>query len=319
MSQTEEPLAGPAGISPAVIGASAGPAVGGSAVALSAPADREPRDPRVGRVRYAASYLARRPGLALAIGWVALVVFAAFLPAVVAPGSALAVTVDIKAAPSWHHLFGTDEIGRDLFSRVVYGSQLSMRASLIAIAVGLVIGAPAGLLAGYLGGWADSVVMRLVDVVLAIPSLLLSLAVIIALGFGITNVAFAVGLAFVGGSARVMRGEVLKIRQSPYIEAAVVGGARRGRVLLRHVLPNAVGPVLTLATVEFGEAILAVSALSFLGFGVQPPAPEWGALVADGRDYLNSAWWLTTLPGLTIVATVLAANRISRAFGQVKS
>jgi peptide/nickel transport system permease protein len=192
-----------------------------------------------------------------------------------------------------------------------------MRASLIAIGVGLAFGAPLGLLSGYAGGLLDSVLMRLVDVVLAIPSLLLSLAVIIALGFGITNVAFAVGLAFVGSSARVMRGEVLMIRQNPYVEAATVGGARRGRVLFRHVLPNAVGPVLTLAAVEFGEAILSVSSLSFLGFGVQPPAPEWGALVADGRDYLNSAWWLTTLPGLTIIATVLAANRISRAFNQV--
>jgi peptide/nickel transport system permease protein len=266
-----------------------------------------------------AVYLARRPGLTVAVLWMALVVFAAFLPAVITPDSPLAVTVGIRSAPSWHHLFGTDEIGRDLFSRVVYGSQLTMRASLIAIAVGLFIGAPLGLLSGYAGGWADSVLMRLVDVLLAIPGLLLSLAVIIALGFGITNVAFAVGLAFVGSSARVTRGEVLKIRQNPYVEAAVVGGARRGRVLLRHVLPNAVGPVLTLAALGFGEAILAVAALSFLGFGVQPPAPEWGALVSDGRDYLSSAWWLTTLPGLTIGATVLSANRISRALGQVNS
>jgi len=128
-----------------------------------------------------------------------------------------------------------------------------------------------------------------------------------------------VGLAFVAGSARVMRGEVLRIRQSPYVEAATVGGARRVRVLWRHVLPNSVEPVLVLAAMEFGEAILSVSSLSFLGYGVQPSAPEWGALVGDGRDYLNSAWWLTTLPGLTIVATVLAANRISRAVGQVNA
>jgi peptide/nickel transport system permease protein len=315
MSQVEEPRTGPAVVGPAVIGT---PVIG-TAAYPSTPADREPRDPRVGRVRYAASYLARRPGLVVAIGWMALVVFAAFLPGIVAPDSPLAVTIDIKTAPSVHHLFGTDEIGRDLFSRVVYGSQLTMRASLIAIAVGLLIGAPLGLLSGYAGGWLDSVLMRLVDVLLAIPGLLLSLAVIIALGFGITNVALAVGLAFVGSSARVTRGEALKIRQHPYVEAAVVGGARRGRVLFRHVLPNSVAPVLTLAALEFGEAILAVAALSFLGFGVQPPAPEWGALVSDGRDYLNSAWWLTTLPGLTIVATVLAANRISRAFGQVNT
>jgi peptide/nickel transport system permease protein len=307
MSQIEEPFTG-AGIAPAVIGTAPYP---------SAPGDGELRDPRVSRVRYAGAYLARRPGLVIAVLWMALVVLAAFLPGLIAPDNPLSVTIDIKTAPSWHHLFGTDEIGRDLFSRVVYGSQLTMRASLIAIAVGLVLGAPLGLLSGYAGGWLDSAAMRLVDVLLAIPSLLLSLAVIIALGFGITNVAFAVGLAFVGSSARVTRGEVLKIRQNPYVEAAVVGGARRGRVLFRHVLPNAVAPVLTLAALEFGEAILAVAALSFLGFGVQPPAPEWGALVNDGRDYLNSARWLTTLPGLTIVATVLAANRISRAFGQV--
>jgi peptide/nickel transport system permease protein len=276
-------------------------------------------DRRVSRARYALSYLGRRPGLAVAILWVVAVVVAAFVPGLIAPDNPLGVTIDIKAAPSWHHLFGTDEIGRDLFSRVVYGSQLSMRASLIAIGVGLVIGGPLGLLAGYAGGWVDNVLMRVVDVLLAIPSLLLSLAVIIALGFGITNVALAVGLAFVASSARVMRGVVLKIRQNPYVEAATVGGARRIRVLWRHVLPNAVEPVLVLAAMEFGEAILAVSALSFLGYGVQPPAPEWGALVADGRDYLNSAWWLTTLPGLTIVATVLAANRISKAFGQVNA
>jgi peptide/nickel transport system permease protein len=304
MSQIDEPAVSAA----ASIGAAAYPIT---------PENRDPRGRQVGRVRYALSYLARRPGLTLAILWMALVVLAAFAPGLIAPDNPLGVTTAIQAPPSWSHLFGTDEIGRDLFSRVVYGSSLSMRAALIAIAVGLVIGGPLGLAAGYLGGWVDGILMRIVDVLLAIPSLLLSLAIIIALGFGITNVALAVGAAFVASSARVMRGEVLKIRQSPYIEAATAGGARRFRVLWRHVLPNSVEPVLVLAAMEFGEAILYVSSLSFLGYGVQPPAPEWGSLVADGRDYLSTAWWLTTLPGLTIVVTVLAANRISRAFGQV--
>jgi len=280
------------------------------------PEDRDLGVRRVSGVRSAASYLGRRPGLVLAIGWIVLVLLAAFFPGLIAPDNPLAVSIDIRTAPSWHHIFGTDEIGRDLFSRVVYGSQLSLRAALIAIGVGVVFGGSLGLLSGYAGGWVDNVLMRVVDVLLAIPSLLLSLAVVIALGFGITNVALAVGIAFIAASARVMRGEVLKIRQDPYVEAAVVGGARRGRVLWRHVLPNAVEPVLVLAAMEFGEAILYVSTLSFLGYGVQPPAAEWGALVADGRDYLNTSWWLTTLPGLTIVATVLAANRISRAFAE---
>jgi len=311
MSQIEEHLiAGGAGVTGADVSVAASP---------GAPRDGDAGRRRAGRVRSILRYLRRRPGLTLAIVWIVLVVLAAIVPSLIAPDSPLGVSIDIRTAPSLHHLFGTDEIGRDLFSRVVYGSQLSMRASLIAIGVGLVIGGPIGLLSGYVGGWADNVLMRIVDVLLAIPSLLLSLAVIIALGFGITNVALAVGTAFIASSARVMRGEVLKIRQNPYVEAATVGGANRFRLLWRHVLPNAVEPVLVLAAMEFGEAILAVSSLSFLGYGVQPPAPEWGALVADGRDYLNTSWWLTTLPGLTIVATVLAANRISRAFAEGNS
>ena len=279
--------------------------------------DRDLGVRQTSRAGYALPYLLRRPGLIVAIVWMAAVVLAAFVPSLFTSASPLAVSTEIRVAPSWQHIFGTDEIGRDLYTRVVYGSSQSLRAALIAVAVGLVGGGLLGLVSGYLGGLVDAVLMRVVDVLLSIPALLLSLAIIITLGFGITNVAFAVGAAFVATSARVMRGEVLKIRQSPYIEAARAGGAHGVRVLWRHVLPNAVEPVLVLAAMEFGEAILYVSSLSFLGYGVQPPTPEWGALVADGRDYLNTSWWLTTLPGLTIVATVLAANRISRAFGQV--
>lgn len=278
-----------------------------------------PGDRQVSRWRAAASYLVRRPGLTLAILWIILVVIAAFDPGLIAPDNPLGVSINVRTAPSPHHLFGTDEIGRDLFSRVVYGAQLSLRAALIAIAIGAVAGGAIGLLAGYAGGWVDSVLMRVTDVLLSIPILLLMLSVVLALGFGITDVGLAVGLVFIAGSARVMRGEVLRIRQSPFIEAAALGGARRFRLLWRHVLPNAVEPVLVLAALQFGEAILFVSTLSFLGYGVQPPAPEWGALIADGRDYLSSAWWLTTLPGLTIVITVLAANRISRAFAEGNS
>lgn len=289
----------------------------GRYVAEPALEDGELDGRRVGRLRYAAGYLARRPGLALAAAWMAAVVLAAFVPSLFTSGNPLAVSNAINAGPSLHHLFGTDQIGRDLYTRVVYGSSLSMRASLIAILVGLICGGPIGLLAGYVGGWLDAALMRVVDVLLAIPALLLSLSVIIALGFGLTNVALAVGVAFVASSARIVRGEVLKVRQSAFVEAARAAGARRRRILWRHVLPNSIQAVLVLAALEFGAAILAISALSFLGYGVQPPAPEWGSLVADGRDYLNTAWWLTTMPGLTIVATVLAANRISRAFGQV--
>jgi len=179
-----------------------------------------------------------------------------------------------------------------------------------------VIGSLIGLIAGFVRGWADDALMRVVDVLLAIPSLLLSLALITVLGFGTTNVAIAVGIASVAACARIMRSEVLRVRESTFVEAAHANGVRWSGVLLRHVLPNSIGPLIVLVALEFGTAILAISALSFLGYGAPPPTPEWGSLVATGRDFLREAWWLTTLPGLVVAATVLAANRISRALDQ---
>lgn len=258
--------------------------------------------------------LAHRPGLLLAIAWLALVLVAAFVPQVLAPGDPLTgVPADKLQAPSAAHWFGTDQLGRDLYTRVVHGTQLTLEAALVAVGVGLLVGALVGLVAGFVGGLFDDVVMRAVDVLLSIPALLLSLALITALGFGTVKVAIAVGLASVATVARIMRSEVLRVRSSVYVEAAHAGGSRWWSVLFRHVLPNAAGPVVVLAALQLGAAILAVSALSFLGYGAPPPAPEWGALVSGGRDYLRTSWWLTTLPGLTIAVSVLAAGRISRA------
>jgi peptide/nickel transport system permease protein len=254
------------------------------------------------------------PGLLLSGLWLVLVVVAASAPGLLSGTDPYrSDTGALLQPPSAAHWFGTDQIGRDLFSRVVHGSALSLQATLIAVAVGVVLGAAVGLLAGAAGGWLDAVLMRAVDVLLAIPSLLLSLALITVLGFGTVNVAIAVGFGSVAGCARIMRSEVLRVRQSVYVEAATSLGVRRRTVLVRHVLPNAAGPVLVLAALDFGTAILAVSSLSFLGYGAKPPTPEWGSLVASGRDFLGSGWWLTTLPGLVVVATVLAANRIARA------
>jgi peptide/nickel transport system permease protein len=265
------------------------------------------RAARAGRV-------VRRPGLVLAALWTALVTVAAFFPSWLTSYGPLEVApLDRLQAPSRDHLFGTDQLGRDLFARTVHGAQLSMGSALIAVVVGLVVGGALGLVAGFARGWLDDVVMRIVDVVLAIPSLLLSLALITVLGFGTANVAVAVGIASVAACARIMRSEVLRVRQSTFVEAAHANGTRWGGVLLRHVLPNSVGPLLVLVALEFGTAILAISSLSFLGYGTTPPTPEWGSLVASGRDFIREAWWLTTLPGLVVAATVLAANRISRA------
>ena len=218
--------------------------------------------------------------------------------------------------PSVAHWFGTDNLGRDIYARVVHAAALSLTATVCAVLIGLLVGSLVGLLAGSLGGVVDTVTMRGVDVLLSIPELLTSLALVTVLGFGTRNVAIAVGVALVARFARVMRTEVLRVRHAQYVEAAFAAGVRRWVVLLRHVLRNAYAPVAALAAVEFGVAVLAVSSLSFLGFGAPPPTPEWGSLIAEGRNYLATAWWMTTLPGLVIVAVVLAAQYLGRALAQ---
>ncbi|AFU00282.1 ABC transporter permease [Nocardia brasiliensis] len=246
----------------------------------------------------------------LAVGW-------ALFPSVFASGDPLTgVPAQKFQSPSAQHWFGTDNLGRDLYTRMVHGAGLSLTATLAAVGIALVAGSILGLLSGAAGGLVDTVVMRVVDVLLSIPALLLSLALVTALGFGTRNVAIAVGVSLVANFARVLRSEVLRVRQAAFVEAARAGGARWHTVLLRHVLPNSYQPVLALAAVEFGMAVLAVSALSFLGYGAKPPTPEWGSLISEGRNYLATAWWMTTLPGLVIVAVVLAAQRLGRAAGR---
>lgn len=269
------------------------------------------------RRRRPAVFLLRRPGLLLSVLFLVLVFGWALFPGVFSSRDPLAgVPRDKLQAPSAEYLFGTDHLGRDVFCRVVHGTALSLQATAIAVAVGLVLGSAIGVLSGFAGGRVDDVVMRFVDVLLSIPGLLLSLAVVTALGFGTVNVAIAVGIASVASFARLMRSDVLRTRTQTFVEAASVCGVRKPVVLWRHVLPHSVGSVLVLAALEFGAAILAVSSLSFLGFGAPPPAPEWGSLVAEGRNYLVTAWWLTTLPGLVIAMAVLSANRISRALDE---
>ncbi|RKN04594.1 ABC transporter permease [Streptomyces radicis] len=273
--------------------------VAGPAAAGPARRRREPR--RLG------------PGVVLALLVLGLAVLAAFAPGLLTSHSPTSDDVlDKLRPPSAEHWFGTDQLGRDVFARVVHGAGLSLRAPLIAVAIAFGVGSTVGLVSGFVGGAVDAVLMRLVDILLAVPSLLLSLAIVAALGFGITNVAVAVGIASVASFARITRAEALRVRASPFVEAAVVLGVRRPVVLARHVLPHAIGPALVLSTLEFGTAILSVSALSFLGYGEPPPTPEWGKIVSEGRDYLATAWWVALLPSLVIAATVLATNRVSR-------
>ncbi|MBT2248747.1 ABC transporter permease [Arthrobacter sp. BHU FT2] len=257
----------------------------------------------------------KTPGLVLAVIVVGAVILWAVVPGAFThwPPDTGVPSARLKP-PSTEHWFGTDSLGRDLFSRVVHGSATSLAATAVAVAVGLVAGSVLGLLAGFLRGWVDDAIMRVMDVLLAIPSLLLSLALITVLGFGTVNIAIAVGIASVANFARIMRAESLRVGSAVYVEAARSSGVRWHGILLRHVLPNAAGPVLALSALEFGMAVLSISSLSFLGFGAPPPAAEWGSLVAGGRDYLVAAWWLVTLPGLVIAAVVLSTNRISHAF-----
>ncbi|MFI2478011.1 ABC transporter permease [Nocardia xishanensis] len=246
----------------------------------------------------------------LALGW-------ALAPSLFAGGDPLTgVPAEKFQPPSAEHWFGTDNLGRDLYTRMVHGAGLSLTATLSAVALALVAGALLGVLAGAIGGVVDAVAMRVVDVLLSIPALLLSLALVTALGFGTRNVAIAVGVSLIANFARVMRSEVLRVRRAVYVEAAHASGVRWYAVLARHVLPNSYQPVLALAAVEFGMAVLSVSALSFLGYGAEPPTPEWGSLISEGRNYLATAWWLTTLPGLVIIGVVLAAQRLGRAAGR---
>ncbi|MFI6224439.1 ABC transporter permease [Nocardia salmonicida] len=278
------------------------------------PPARRPRHPGGFDFAERARFLLRRPGLVLSVLVVGAVVLAAFVPELFASRDPLRATPAQRfAPPSSQHWFGTDELGRDHYTRVIHGTALSLQATLIAVGVALIVGATIGLVAGFVRGWVESVSMRLVDVVLSIPALFLSLALVTALGRGTVEIAVAVGVAGVAGFARVMRAEVLRVSGADYVDAARASGTRWYVVMVRHVLPNARGPVLVLATLELGTAVLAVASLSFLGFGAAPPAPEWGTLIAGGRNYLANAWWLSTLPGLVVVATVLSVNRIAHA------
>ncbi|WP_445398988.1 ABC transporter permease [Streptomyces sp. LE64] len=258
------------------------------------------------------------PRIALAV--LGLAAAAALLPRVVAPRDPYAQDVSARLRPpSTAHPFGTDELGRDLFSRVVLGTQASLGVALLALAFACSLSVLVGLVAGYFGGPLDRALMAAVDVLLALPSLLVSLLVVSGLGTGPVQLALAVGIASVPALTRVTRAEVLRVSGRTFVEAAHGFGLSRPRVLVRHVWPHARGPVTALAALELASIVLSVSALSFLGYGTQPPAPEWGNLIAGGRDHFATAWWLTALPGAVLALVVLALHRVGRVLGASKA
>lgn len=210
--------------------------------------------------------------------------------------------------PSAGHWFGTDELGRDVFTRIVYGARISLRVGFVAVGIAVAIGTVIGLVSGYYGGFVDNLFMRFVDIMLCFPTFFLILAVIAMLEPSIWYIMIIIGLTGWMGVARLVRAEVLSIRERDYVLAARALGASDLRIIFRHILPNAVPPVLVSATLGVAGAILTESALSFLGIGVQPPTPSWGNILTSGKDYIEFAWWLSLFPGLAILVTVLAYN-----------
>lgn len=215
---------------------------------------------------------------------------------------------DVLQPPSWKHWFGTDELGRDVLTRVLYGARISLKVGFVAIGIAVLLGSAVGLIAGYYGGWVDSLLMRCVDIMLCFPSFFLILAVIAFLNPSIWIIMAVIGLTGWMGVARLVRAEVLTIREADYILAARCIGCSDLRIIMRHILPNALSPVLVAATLGVAGAILTESALSFLGIGVQPPTPSWGNILTSGKDYIEFAWWLSLFPGQAILITVLAYN-----------
>jgi ABC-type dipeptide/oligopeptide/nickel transport system permease subunit len=216
--------------------------------------------------------------------------------------------LDALQSPSWTHPLGTDHLGRDLLARLFYGGRLSLLIGLLAVGMGLAVGVPLGAVSGYYGGLTDLLIQRLADGLLSFPGFLLALSLVSILGVGLQNVIIAVGVGAIPSFIRLVRGSVLSIRELSYVEAAQALGLGRGVIIVKHVLPNALAPVIVQSTLNLGSAILVAAGLGFLGLGVQPPTAEWGAMLGEGRQYIFSAPSMITFPGLAIFLTVLGFN-----------
>jgi peptide/nickel transport system permease protein len=267
------------------------------------------RERRREHLRASLYLLATNPLTVLGLAIVGLLVVAALLAPILAPyDPAEPDILHSLQPPSSAHWLGTDEAGRDILSRILYGARISLRIGLLAVGAIALIGVPLGLLAGTVGGWLDAVVMRVADVFLAFPTLVLALAIATALGGGMQNVIVAVAIAGWPWYARLVRSVVLSVRREGYVEASRVSGASWPRVVWRHILPNSLGPVVVQASQDLGYTILLAASLGFLGIGVKIPTPEWGAMINDGRDVFMDEWWVAGCPGIAIVVVVLGFN-----------
>jgi peptide/nickel transport system permease protein len=227
---------------------------------------------------------------------------------VLAPHDPNEISRDRRAAPTMSHPFGTDDLGRDVLSRVIYGARVSLRVGLIAVGIAAVCGSLLGVAAAFFGGWLDNVIMRIMDIMLAFPGILLAIAIVAILGPSLFNVMIAVGIEAIPVYTRTARSSALVVRDLDYVIGAQASGSGNGRILFRHILPNIVAPLIVLASIGVAGAILAAAGLSYLGLGAQPPTAEWGAMLSSSRNFLRDSWWMATFPGVAIMIVVLALN-----------
>ncbi len=264
----------------------------------------------LGRARALWTVIRRKPLGAVSAALIAVIVLTAIFADVLAPYDPLAAQPEIRLAPpSWEHPFGTDDIGRDVLSRVIYGSRISLWVGLLAVGIGTVVGMIIGLLCGYCEGRTDLVFQRIMDAIQAIPGLMLALAIVSVLTPNTTNAMLAIAMVIIPGNSRIVRGAVLAAKQNRYVEAAQAIGCRHPRIILNHILPNVTAPILVIASIWLGNAILIEASLSFLGVGTQPPTPSWGLMLSSsGRAFMEQAPWLALFPGLAISLAVLGFN-----------
>ena len=264
----------------------------------------------IGRGRALATALKRKPLGAASAALLVLIVFTAIFAEVLAPYDPLATRPEIRlAAPSWEHPFGTDDIGRDVLSRVIHGARISLWVGLLAVGIGTAAGMVIGLVCGYCEGRVDLVFQRVMDAIQAIPGLVLALAIVSVLRPNTTNAMLAIAIVIIPGNSRIVRGAVLSAKQNRYVEAAQAVGCRHPRIILHHILPNVTAPILVIASIWLGNAILIEATLSFLGVGTQPPTPSWGLMLSStGRAFMEQAPWLAIFPGLAISLAVLGFN-----------
>ncbi len=235
----------------------------------------------------------------------------------VAPYDPNAMDYDMIGQPSWAHPLGTDDLGRDLLSRLIYGAQVSLFVGFSTVSIALVAGVGLGVAAGFFGGWIDTIIMRYIDLQWAFPNFIIAVYLVAVFGTGLSNVIIAISLAFVDDFARIARGMVLTIREEQYVAAARTLGASNNRIMWRHIVPNALAPLIVQATVSVSYAILAEAGLSFLGLGVQASTPTWGLILAESRSFISRAWWLGVFPGVFIMITVLSINFLGDAMRDV--